>query len=321
MNTNFNINKTPKILVVGDFILDQYYWSDVSQISPEAPVPVCHVTSTTSSLGGAGNVANNLAVFGSNVHVAGVMGSDLNGNIVLDKFNALNINTDLLVESDDFPTICKTRVIAKGQQLCRLDFENTDSPMESLIDSIIQRLQSNAFDYDAIALSDYNKGTVTAPLAQRIINQATDANIPVIVDPKGFQSTKYNGATFITPNTNEFKDLTGLNHLDDENEIINHAKQLLEKNNLKYIAFTRSEKGITLVTKSEVANFATKVIDVSDVTGAGDTVVAAIAFGSAQGWSMDTIMSFANLAAGVVVSKVGTATATLAEIKNHGQHF
>ncbi len=321
MNTNFNINKTPKILVVGDFILDQYYWSDVSRISPEAPVPVCHVTSTSSCLGGAGNVANNLAVLGSNVHVAGVVGSDLNGKTVLDKFNTLNLNTDLLVESDDFPTICKTRVVAKGQQLCRLDFENTDSPMDSLIDLIIQRLESNAFDYDAIALSDYNKGTLTPPLAQKIISRATDANIPVIVDPKGFQSTKYNGATFITPNTNEFKDLTGLNHLDDEHEIISHAKQLLEKNNLKYIVFTRSEKGITLISKNKVTNFSTKVIDVSDVTGAGDTVVAAIAFGSAQGWSMDTIVNFANLAAGVVVSKVGTATATLAEIKTHGQHF
>ncbi|MEK9728299.1 MAG: D-glycero-beta-D-manno-heptose-7-phosphate kinase [Candidatus Margulisiibacteriota bacterium] len=322
MNIASLISKKPKILVVGDFILDQYYWTNVTRISPEAPVPVCHIQETTHSLGGAGNVAHNLSVFGTEVHLAGVIGNDENGTRLCERFNDLGMNIDLLIKSDDYPTICKTRVMAKGQQLCRLDFEDPKVEIDKHLNSIMKIVNnSNISNFDGIALSDYNKGTLTPNLCQALIQLGNQHQIPIIIDPKGHDATKYFGATYITPNIKEFMDLTGLNSILDETEVIESGQQLMQQNKINNIIFTRSESGITLMANNQIKNYPTKVIRVSDVTGAGDTVVAAVAFGASQQWSIDQIINFANLAAGVVVSKVGTATASITEIETHGTHF
>ena len=155
------IKKQPQVLVIGDFILDQYYWTDVSRISPEAPVPICHIKKTTHCLGGAGNVANNLSVFGANVSIAGILGNDESSSIMRRYFKAAEINTELMLTSEQYPTICKSRIIAKGQQLCRLDQEDTGINIEDKILDLLNELKSSSLKFDCIVLSDYKKGMLT----------------------------------------------------------------------------------------------------------------------------------------------------------------
>ena len=165
MSIKQKIKKTPKLLVLGDFILDQYYWTLVNRISPEAPVPVCHIQDTTHCLGGAGNVANNLSAFGAQVSVAGIIGNDANGVTMKMHFKTANINTKCLLAVDGYSTICKSRVMAKGQQLCRLDDENLKLNMDQPIQQCLDQLVADDFDYDGVVISDYNKGVVSESLA------------------------------------------------------------------------------------------------------------------------------------------------------------
>jgi len=321
MSIKQKIKKTPKLLVLGDFILDQYYWTSVSRISPEAPVPVCHIQETTHCLGGAGNVANNLSAFGAKVSVAGIVGIDSNADKMKSHFNAAGINTNFLIEVNEYPTICKSRVMAKGQQLCRLDDENLELNMDQHIQNCMDQLRSKDFEYDGVVISDYNKGVVSESLANQIIQIARKHSVPVVVDPKGEKGSKYTGATYITPNTNEFNMLTGLIHISSDHEVVLHGQELIKKHNIEYVILTRSEKGMMLISNEGHHHYPTKAIEVSDVTGAGDTIVAAVAFGMALGWDQDSIMNMANGAAGVVVSKVGTATASIEEIEAHESNF
>ena len=169
MTIKQKIKKPPRLLVLGDFILDQYYWTSVSRISPEAPVPVCHIQKTTHCLGGAGNVANNLSAFGAKVSVAGIVGIDSNADKMKTHFNAADINTNFLIEVNEYPTICKSRIIAKGQQLCRLDDENSELNMEQHIQNCMDQLRSKDFEYDGVVISDYNKGVVSDSIASQMI--------------------------------------------------------------------------------------------------------------------------------------------------------
>lgn len=308
-------SKKPKILVVGDCILDQYYWTNVSRISPEAPVPICHIQSTSYRLGGAGNVANNLVNFHSDVSIAGIIGNDSNGGIILNEFNNSGINSEFIIQSDHYPTISKARVLAKNQQLCRLDNEDSEVDIHSEVNECLNLISEKIDSFDCIIISDYLKGMITESVSKELIENANKKNIPIIVDPKGRDAKKYNGALFFTPNMGEFSTFTNLENIDDENEIILKGRQLISDNNISNLILTRSEKGITIISESEHQNFPTKAKEVADVTGAGDTVVAAIAYGISQKWTNEEIINFANHAAGVVVSKVGTATATLDEIK------
>ena len=310
------IKHKPNILVIGDFILDQYYWTEVERISPEAPVPVCRIQSTTHRLGGAGNVAHNLVSFGSNVSVMGIIGNDTNAQIMTELFNDLGINCNNLQKSKEFSTISKSRVLAKNQQICRLDHEEFVNKSANDDEQILNTIKSSISEFDAVVISDYNKGMLTLSLANEIIKIANSHNIPAIVDPNGHSIEKYKGAAFITPNMNEFKAMTGIASNMSEDTIISEAQKLIVQNQISTMVLTRSEKGMTVINKTDFNHYPTKVVEVSDVTGAGDTVVAAIAFGESLKFDFSETANFANSAAAIVVSKLGTATATIKEIES-----
>jgi rfaE bifunctional protein kinase chain/domain len=313
--------KKSKILVVGDVILDQYYWTEVNRISPEAPVPICHIKKKTACLGGAGNVANNLSSFGINVSVMGVIGKDSIAEAMVAHFKQSNINMTHLIELENYPTICKTRVIAKDQQICRLDDEDPCMNIDESLEKCMNQIVSGSDHYDAIILSDYNKGVVSNKMAQALIQFANNKKIPIVVDPKCSDVSKYTGATYITPNLKEFHIMIGNSDNNNLDEIVKKGQDLIKENNIKHLILTRSENGMSHISSNKIQHYATKAIEVSDVTGAGDTVVAAIAAGASLNLDQKDIIHFANLAAGVVVSKVGTATATIQEIMDHEQHF
>ena len=310
-------SKKPKILVVGDCILDQYFWTKVSRISPEAPVPICHIQNTNYRLGGAGNVANNLAAFDAEVSLIGVIGNDANGDILMSELKKVKINSEMMIRSDKIPTISKARVIAKNQQLLRLDHEDPLSNFDEHVQIALKKINQSLDMFDCVVISDYLKGIVTKSFSTQLIENANKKQVPIVVDPKGKDISKYYGATFFTPNMSEFSIFSNLKSDEDENEIINKGKQLILENNINHLILTRSEKGMTIITNKGNKNYPTKAKEVADVTGAGDTVVAAIAYGISQKWTNEEIINFANHAAGVVVSKVGTATATLDEIKEY----
>ena len=320
MSYKQKIKKQPKILVIGDLILDQYFWTNVNRISPEAPVPVCHVQNTTYCLGGAGNVANNLSAFGAKASMASLIGNDENANRLKQCLLDANIDHDYVVGLDHLTTICKTRVLAKGQQLCRIDHE---SPINepNKIEQLISQLNESVTNSDVVVISDYGKGVITKTLAAQIISLANTNDIPVIVDPKGDDVSKYSGATYITPNLAEFRQFSNLSDTSDQNLIDEHAKNILNNHTIKNILLTRSADGMSLITESDIKQFSTKAVEVFDVSGAGDTVVAALAFGLGNGWTASESIEFANIAAGIVVSKIGTATTTIQEIDAHETHL
>ncbi len=321
MSISKKINKTPNILVIGDFILDQYYWTKVTRISPEAPVPICHIQETTHCLGGAGNVANNLSIFGSKVSVSGIIGKDENAGIMNDCFKHVDINTELMMVKDDYTTICKSRILAKGQQICRLDHELNRQEIEINSNEIFEKIDNKDLKFDSIVISDYNKGMISESLVKKIVKLAQKHNISTIVDPKSDNIKKYEGTSIITPNMNEFKEMTNSKQFKNNSEIVEKGKKLIADNNIKTLILTRSEEGMTMIQQDQVKHYPTKAIKVSDITGAGDTVVAAIAFGEALKFDFDTTINFANIAAGVVVSKVATSTASIQEIEEYEQRI
>tara|TARA_A100001015_G_C14912790_1_gene681138 strand:+ start:140 stop:1126 length:987 start_codon:yes stop_codon:yes gene_type:complete len=307
--------KTPRICVIGDIILDQYIWSDVSRISPEAPVPVCHVQKTSEGLGGAGNVARNLKHFGADVTLGSILGNDAYGQKVQKIITNENIDGKNIQYEDDVATICKVRVIASNQQVCRIDYENTRDIEKKSMDLIDQVVDTVGL-FDVMVLSDYNKGVISEALSQAVIQEAQKHGVPVIIDPKGVNVSKYKGAHYITPNVAEFKLLTNQHILDSEDQIQAAAIELIEAYNIENVVLTRSQKGISVISKEKKVDISTKVKDVIDVSGAGDTVIAGVAFGLALNLDQQACIEFSNQAAGVVVSKVGAETATLEEMKN-----
>ena len=317
IQTVINNKRDVKVLVIGDVILDQYLWTHVSRVSPEAPVPVCRVDTTSHVLGGAGNVVNNLKVLGASVSVASIIGKDTYGSQIQDLLQSQQIDTQFLGTYDNVASICKARVVAGGQQVCRLDYESQDSNASLYVEDLINAISTHIGDYQCVVISDYNKGVVSHELCRAVIDIANEHQVPVIVDPKHEQVSKYAGATYITPNMAEFKLMAGGAVLDTDQNIESVAKRMLEDHDLDNILLTRSADGMSLFNATETQHFPTSVSEVVDITGAGDTVVAALAYGVALGLDQATIIAFANSAAGVVVSKVGTSNASLDEIQAH----
>ncbi|WP_418180965.1 D-glycero-beta-D-manno-heptose-7-phosphate kinase [Aliarcobacter lanthieri] len=306
------LDKKPNILVIGDLMIDHYLWGNCDRISPEAPVQIVNVQKESSVLGGAGNVINNLVSLGAKVEVISVVGSD----IVADELKALlkniNVSTSNLVIENKRKTSKKSRLIASQQQVLRYDMESIDDIDENSHISIITTLTNSINKYNSIILSDYGKGVLTTKLTQDIIKIANDYNIKVLVDPKGKDYSKYKGSYTLTPNKKEAQEATNI-LIKDEKSLIEASKVLKEKCNLEVSLITLSEQGIAifddnLTIKPTVAR------EVYDVTGAGDTVIASIAFALGNDLSIDEAVSFANLSAGIVVGKIGSATATLDEI-------
>ena len=304
---------TKTVLVVGDVMLDEYQWCDVSRISPEAPVPVCHVTHKTHELGGAGNVANNIVALGGTVLLATAIGTDTAADKILDLMDEKSINTDFVCRTQGSPTSVKSRVIAKKQQVLRLDEESTDPLADDVADTLIKKIQSVSEKIDVIVLSDYAKGMLTHRVISEVISLAKRDQTPVLVDPKGREFEKYQSATYITPNFSEFCQVVG--DVGDEAAIVKKASEMIGTLDLEALIITRSEKGITVVSKDEsVCHCETKVQDVVDITGAGDTVIATVALALSIGVSLGVAIELANYAAGIVVGKVGAATATSTEL-------
>jgi len=307
-----------KCLIVGDVMLDKYIYGDVMRISPEAPIPVVKVTSTKYTLGGAANVAENIYRLGAQAILCGVIGNDESGHIISDKLEKYEIPFIGKIQSNR-PTTTKTRIVGKGQQVVRVDEENSEwidtGEVQQLKNSIINTLSQ----VDAVVVSDYKKGVCGKELIQTVIQQSQMKKIPVIVDPKGDDWSKYKGADYITPNFKEFGE--ALNHCtsgvplqNEHTAICRAAMDLLNQYELENILVTRSECGMTLVNRKEGVSFPALAQSVYDVSGAGDTVLAALTAFLSAGMDPKEAVNLANIAAGISVSHSGTYAVTLEEI-------
>ena len=306
------LNKKPNILVIGDLMIDHYLWGSCDRISPEAPVQVVNVKKESSVLGGAGNVINNLVTLGSVVDVISVIGNDSVANELKSLLEKIDVPTSNLVVENNRKTSKKSRLIASQQQVLRYDMESIDDINENSHKQIIQTLEKNIDKYSSIILSDYGKGVLTTNLTKEIIKIANKNNIKVLVDPKGKDYSKYKGSYTLTPNKKEAMEATNID-IKDENSLIEALKNLKMQCNLEVSLITLSEQGIAIF-DDELTIKPTVAREVYDVTGAGDTVIASIAFALGNNLDIKDAIYFANLAAGVVVGKIGSATTTLDEI-------
>jgi D-beta-D-heptose 7-phosphate kinase/D-beta-D-heptose 1-phosphate adenosyltransferase len=295
-----------KILVVGDLILDRTFTGTVGRISPEAPIPVLKVDSQIDGLGGACNVANNLARLGARVAVAGVTGVDPDGGRLRKMLEEKGIDIDSLVEADRVSTR-KVRVVSSRQQMLRMDFETTEplskTDEETVLSGIARQLAQSV---DTVVLSDYGKGVCTPGLCRSVIGLCREREIPVIVDPKGADWDRYAGCTLVTPNLKELAEAARETVPNEDAEIVTAARETMKRFNLGKILVTRSERGMTLVTPAGAFHEPARAREVFDVSGAGDTVVAVMAAFIAAGASFEEAARIANRAAGFVVGKAGT---------------
>ena len=295
------------VVVAGDVMLDRYLFGSTGRISPEAPVPVVHVQETDDRPGGAANVAVNLATLGVSTRLLGVVGEDAAAASLESILSQHGIVCEF-ARAKDRPTITKTRVQSRGQQLIRLDEENV-AAMPG--DAMAKALGKSLDGAGAVVLSDYGKGTLSD--VRGLINACRDAAIPALVDPKGTDFSKYRGASLITPNQSEFEAVAGVCETDDE--LVRHARQMIDELDLAAVLITRSEKGMLLVEDgAEPVFLSTQAREVYDVTGAGDTVIATLAGALASGQDLASAAALANLAAGLVVRKIGVAAVTPGEI-------
>ena len=296
------------LLVVGDVMLDRYWFGDTDRISPEAPVPVVAIKKVEERLGGAANVARNSASLGAKISLLGLIGNDEAGMQVQNMLNTLEIKSLLQVD-DTVPTIVKLRVVARQQQLIRLDFEE-----EPAIDSLMSKLaifEESISQVKAVIFSDYSKGALKH--ISRMIELCRQAGKLTLVDPKGDDYSKYAGATVITPNRSELRQVIGRWH--DEADLTQKAQNLRESLGLEAILLTRSEEGMTLFRKNQVSHVGAQAREVFDVSGAGDTVIGVMAVALAANWDWDLAMALANRAGGIVVGKLGTATVSWEELR------
>lgn len=310
----FTHAKDVRALVIGDLMLDEYLWGRAERISPEAPVPVVDVLSEDFRLGGAGNVVNNLIVLGCQVSVCSVIGDDDNGGLLRQTFADKGVSTDAVFKDPERRTGKKTRVIAAHQQIVRIDRESKESISASLETRIINFLEEKGADFQVFVVSDYLKGILTSRVLQAIIETGRRIGIPVVVDPKGDNYEKYRGATIITPNRREAEQASQIRII-DEAGLSASAAELLATLELSAVLITRSEAGMSLFRNNgESQHIPTVAREVYDVTGAGDTVLAVLSLGLAAGMDVGDAARLANIAAGIVVGKLGTSTVSPAEI-------
>lgn len=298
-----------RVAVIGDLMLDRFYFGKASRISPEAPVPVVNVERLEDVPGGAGNVAMNIASLGATCNITGITGRDEAAAVLKQRLHAVGVNC-LFHETAEAGTIIKSRVVSSHQQLIRLDFEKRfEAELTTQMRELAGQLIDNA---QVMVLSDYNKGTLVDP--QFWIETAQRKQIRVLVDPKGSDFNKYRGADLITPNMTEFEAVAG--KIESEKDLISKAQTLIKQLDIKAILITRSEHGMTLI-RAEQPEFHLPAIakEVADVTGAGDTVISTLASALAAGADLEYAVTLANVAASIVVSKLGTSTVSGPELK------
>jgi D-beta-D-heptose 7-phosphate kinase / D-beta-D-heptose 1-phosphate adenosyltransferase len=308
-------NSHPRILVIGDLMIDHYLWGGCERISPEAPVQVVDVARETTVLGGAGNVINNLVTLGAQVRVAGVIGDDENGRELRSLLLGIGVQCDGLVEQKGRKTSKKSRIIASNQQILRYDKESKEPIDPTSETELLFLVEEIISECDILILSDYGKGVITEAVAQGVINAAKTAGKKVLVDPKGRDYGKYRGAYLLTPNKKEASEATGI-AIKDDGSLREALLSLKETCDLECSMITLSEDGIAIYDAS-MRRFPTVAKEVYDVTGAGDTVIASLSYALSCGLSIDEAAPFANHAAAVVVGKIGSATVTLGEIEEY----
>ena len=296
------------VLVVGDIMLDRYWYGPTQRISPEAPVPIVKINNNDERPGGAGNVALNIASLGGQVTLAGITGDDEAAQTLETHLRAMKINCQFDKHSQ-VPTITKLRVLSRNQQLIRLDFEESFADIDK--SALLTATEKQISQHSLLLLSDYNKGTLSD--VQALITLAKKNNVPVLVDPKGHDFARYRGATMLTPNMSEFEAVVGV--CNSEAEMVAKGQKLLVELDLDALLVTRSEHGMTLLRKGQQEfHLPTQAKEVYDVTGAGDTVIATLALAVAAGASYTQASALANAAAGIVVGKLGTSTVSEAEL-------
>lgn len=302
----------PTTCVIGDIMIDHYLWGKCERISPEAPVQVVEVTREEERLGGACNVMQNLVALGAKVHGCGIVGYDKNGQAVIQMLEVMGVSTGGCIYEENRPTIKKSRIIAGNQQVVRVDREQKHPILQESALQIATYVKSHLSEFDAILLSDYAKGVLEPDLCQQIIQMAKKANIPILVDPKGKNYEKYQGASLITPNRKEAEQASGI-ECQSDTQIEEVARWMKQSFDLFAAVITLSEDGMAILDES-FEKIPTVAREVYDVTGAGDTVLAAFGYSLANHWGLRKAARFANSAAAVVVGKVGSATVTLEEI-------
>lgn len=296
-----------RVLVIGDVMLDRYWFGKVERISPEAPVPVVHVVREEERLGGAANVARNVVALGAQATLIGLIGADDNGQAVR-RLLAEDEVQDCMVIDTERPTTLKLRVVGRQQQLMRVDFE--EPPTRTALSDVQRQLEEQLAHHDIVVLSDYAKGVLKQ--VSNLIPIAREVGIPVLVDPKGDDYSRYHGATLITPNREEMRQAVGA--WVSEAELEHKAQHLRQSLALEALLITRSEEGMTIYTAHENHHVAAQAKEVFDVSGAGDTVLATLAVMHAIGLDWVDAMYWANRAGGVVVGKLGTSVVTAKEL-------
>jgi len=297
-----------RVLIAGDVMLDRYWFGDVSRISPEAPVPVVHVKRSEERPGGAANVARNITALEGKATLLAVVGDD-EAAASLERLVAGERVTAALHRDPALSTTVKLRVIGQQQQLLRIDFER--APSEAVLAAKLDEYERRVGEADAVVLSDYGKGGLAH--VQRMIEAARRHGKPVLVDPKGSEYERYRGATLLTPNRSEFREVAG--RWSDEADLTRRAQKLRADLDLEGLIVTRSEEGMSLFTAKETRHEPTRAREVYDVSGAGDTVIAVLALMVAAGADLHAAMRVANHAAGIVVAKLGTAVARREELE------
>jgi D-beta-D-heptose 7-phosphate kinase/D-beta-D-heptose 1-phosphate adenosyltransferase len=304
------------VLVVGDVMVDHFIWGNVSRISPEAPVPVVDVQKDSIMLGGCANVLNNIYAMGGKVYVAGVIGEDAVGKQLLSELRKKNIETKGIVIEEGRPTTLKTRIVAHGQQMVRFDKENRKAIPAGSVHKILSYVKSLRDKIGAIVVSDYNKGVVSEELIRGIKNIVEGTNIAICLDPKQDNFSIYRGAHIITPNHHEVQRAAGFD-ASGVTDIIKVSEIVLKKYAFPAMLVTRGEEGMSLFENGKKVThtyFAARAKEVYDVTGAGDTVIGILALGLAARADLKEATCLANVAAGIVVGKVGTATVSQQEL-------
>lgn len=322
MTTNQSLHSwVPKlnnvaVLCVGDVMLDQYVYGDVDRVSPEAPIPVLNVSRRTHAIGGAGNVACNIAALGAVARLVSVVGDDMSASQVRDHLAGLDgIEPQLLADAGR-PTTVKTRFIAGSQQLLRADDEHVGDLPQDLLESVVETASAalGPSAPGAMILSDYGKGVLTGEVIRQLIAAARAAGVPVIIDPKGADYAKYSGADILTPNRRELSEATRMS-TGSTDEIVAAAQHLVESCGARHVLVTRGGEGMSLVSaEAAPVHLPALAREIFDVSGAGDTVVAVLATGLAAGMTVAEAAQLANVAAGLVVAKVGTAVVRNAEL-------
>ncbi len=314
VKTTQSAQKRPSILVIGDLMIDHYIWGSATRLSPEAPVPIVNVKNESTTLGGAGNVVQNLVALGAKVSVAGVVGDDFHGKQLIKMLEDEGVSTNAIIHDESRTTTVKTRVLAGSHQLVRVDREVTHSVADELAEKVIQKISAVIESTDIILLSDYNKGLLSYVLTQAVIKLAAEHQKKVVIDPKGLNYEKYKGAFIIKPNRKELAEAAKIDRIATKEELENAAKVILQQTAADYLIVTLSEEGMAIITEKGSQLLPVKATEVFDVTGAGDTVIATLAYFVASGFSVEEACELANHAAAIVIRHIGSATTTIDEI-------